>query len=102
MKLRKNLVLTGMMGVGKSTVGKSLADKLSFNFKDIDKIIEIKEGCTIDIIFKNKGENYFRSLENKITLNELKKENTVILVAVLFLNSSIRRIRDSSISFGLT
>ena len=61
--MRKNLVLTGMMGVGKSTVGKSLADKLSFKFIDIDKTIEIKEGCSIDIIFKNKGENYFRSLK---------------------------------------
>ena len=103
MKLRKNLVLTGMMGVGKSTVGKSLADKLSFQFKDIDKIIEIKEGCTIDIIFKSKGENYFRSLENKITLNELKKENTVIsLGGGAFLNNSIRRtVKNFSISFWL-
>ena len=81
-----------MMGVGKSTIGKSLADKLSFKFKDIDKIIEIKEGCTIDIIFKNKGENYFRSLEKKITLNELKKEKMVIsLGGGAFLNNSIRR-----------
>ena len=101
--MRKNLVLTGMMGVGKSTVGKSLADKLSFQFKDIDKIIEIKEGCTIDIIFKSKGENYFRSLENKITLNELKKENTVIsLGGGAFLDNSIRRsVKNSSISFWL-
>ena len=103
MKLRKNLVLTGMMGVGKSTIGKSLANKLSFKFKDIDKIIEIKEGCTIDIIFKNKGENYFRYLEKKITLNELRKENMVIsLGGGAFLNNSIRRtIKDSSISFWL-
>ena len=104
MKLRKNLVLTGMMGVGKSTVGKSLADKLSFKFKDIDKIIEIKEGCTIDIIFKNKGENYFRSLEKKITLNELKKENMVIsLGGGAFLNNSIRRaVKIHLLVFGLT
>tara|TARA_B100002019_G_scaffold232764_1_gene206657 strand:- start:84 stop:569 length:486 start_codon:yes stop_codon:yes gene_type:complete len=91
------------MGVGKSTVGKSLADKLSYKFKDIDKIIEIKEGCTIDIIFKNKGENYFRSLEKKITLDELNKEKTVIsLGGGSFLNNSIRRIvKDTSISFWL-
>ena len=103
MKLRKNLVLTGMMGVGKSTVGKSLADKLSFKFIDIDKTNEIKEGCSIDIIFKNKGENYFRSLENKITLNELKKENSVIsLGGGAFLDNSIRRaVKNSSMSFWL-
>ena len=103
MKLRKNLVLTGMMGVGKSTVGKSLADKLSFKFKDIDKIIELKEGCAIDIIFKNKGENYFRSLENRITISELKEENTVIsLGGGAFLSNSIRStVKHSSVSFWL-
>jgi len=101
--LSKNLVLTGMMGVGKSTVGKELARKLTYGFTDIDKLIEMKEGCTIDIIFKNKGENYFRSLENKITLNELKKENIVVsLGGGAFLNNSIRRaVKDLSISFWL-
>ena len=72
--MNKNLVLTGMMGVGKSTIGKSLAEKLSFNFKDIDKLIERKEGCSINQIFKNKSENYFRKLENTISIQELKKK----------------------------
>ena len=91
------------MGVGKSTIGKSLANKLSFKFKDIDKIIEKKEGCTIDAIFKNKGENFFRSLENKITLNELKDEGAVIsLGGGAFLDNSIRRaVKNNSISFWL-
>ena len=52
--MSKNLVLTGMMGVGKSTIGKSLANKLSFGFIDIDKIIEKKEGCSIDVIFNER------------------------------------------------
>ena len=43
-KLIKNLTLTGMMGVGKSTVGKNLAKKLNYKFIDVDKLIEIKEG----------------------------------------------------------
>ena len=67
-KLKKNLVLTGMMGVGKSTIGKNLANKLSYTYVDIDRIIEEKEGSTINIIFKSKGENYFRMLENKTTI----------------------------------
>ena len=71
--MKKNLVLTGMMGVGKSTVGKNLAQKLSYNFVDIDKTIETREGSTINLIFKNKSENYFRKLEQDIALTELKK-----------------------------
>ena len=49
--MKKNLVLTGMMGVGKSTVGKAVADKLSMQFIDIDKIIEKKENLSIHNIF---------------------------------------------------
>ena len=67
-----------MMGVGKSTVGKNLANKLSYSFIDVDKIIEEYEGSSIDIIFKNKGENYFRTIEYKITTNELNKKDSVI------------------------
>ena len=73
--MEKNLTLTGMMGVGKSTVGKNLANKLNYNFVDIDKLIEEKEGSSINLIFLNKGENYFRKIEIDITLNELKKKN---------------------------
>ena len=45
--MTKSLVLTGMMGVGKTTIGKSLAQSLSYNFIDIDKLIEEKEGCQL-------------------------------------------------------
>lgn len=90
--MRKNLVLTGMMGVGKSTIGKRVASKLSFNFIDIDQLIEQKEGCSINLIFKKKGENYFRKLENDITLSQLKKNKSVIaLGGGAFLNRNIRR-----------
>ena len=102
-KLRKNLTLTGMMGVGKSTIGKILAKKLNYKFVDVDKLIEDKEGSTITFIFKNKSESYFRKIENDITLNELKKNNSVISMGGgAFLSNSIRKsAKKLSTSFWL-
>jgi shikimate kinase len=101
--VRKNLTLTGMMGVGKSTIGKNLAKKLKYNFVDVDKIIEAKEGLSINLIFKNKSESYFRKIENDITLSQLKKDNSVIsLGGGAFLNKTIRRnTKKFSTSFWL-
>ena len=92
-----------MMGVGKSTIGEKLAKKLKRKFVDIDKIIEINEKKTIKEIFENKGENYFRKIEKKITLKQLKKGNLVIaLGGGAFLNTSIRKeIKNSCLSFWL-
>ena len=99
----KNLTLTGMMGVGKSTIGKNLAKKLNYKFIDVDKLIEIKEGSSINLIFKNKSENYFRKIENDITLSELKNDNSVIsLGGGAFINNTIRRsVKKLSVSFWL-
>ena len=99
----KNLTLTGMMGVGKSTIGKILAKNLNYKFIDVDKLIEKKEGSSINYIFKNKGEDYFRKIENDITLSELKKNNSVVsLGGGAFLNNNIRRnSKKFSISFWL-
>ena len=101
--MRKNLTLTGMMGVGKSTIGKILAKKLNYKFVDVDKLIEDKEGSTITFIFKNKSESYFRKIENDITLAELKKYNSVISMGGgAFLNNSIRKsTKKLSTSFWL-
>ena len=101
--MEKNLTLTGMMGVGKTTIGKRLAKKLNYAFIDIDKIIEKQEGESISSIFKNKGEDYFRKIEKKLTIIELKKNNSVIsLGGGAFLSSSIRQYsKKNSISFWL-
>ena len=92
-----------MMGVGKTTVGKRLAEKLGIRFIDIDKIIETKENKTITEIFANKGENYFRKIEKEITIDILNKKNVVIaLGGGAFINPNIRKeIRNTSISVWL-
>ena len=92
-----------MMGVGKSTVGRKLAKKLKLKFVDIDKVIETKEKSTISEIFKNKGESYFRRIEKKITLIEIKKKNLVIaLGGGAFMSGTIRdELKNFSISFWL-
>ena len=92
-----------MMGVGKSTIGKKLAEKLSYNFVDIDKLIEIREGCSINQIFKTKTEDYFRKVESIISLEILKTNSSVVsLGGGAFLNKDIRdKVKNSSISFWL-
>ena len=56
------IYLIGMMGSGKSSVGKILAKRLQFSIIDIDKEIEKDEKLSIKEIFKKKGENYFREI----------------------------------------
>ena len=72
--MKNNIVLIGFMGCGKTTVGKALAEKLSYGFLDTDQYIEEKENRAISSIFDEKGEEYFRALETK-SLEELV-ENT--------------------------
>ena len=78
MKLNKNLVLVGMMGVGKSSIGKILSKKLEFEFIDTDNKIEEMENKTIAEIFKINGEQHFRNIEEVISLKMLKLNNKVI------------------------
>ena len=61
------------------------------SFVSPDELIEKKEGCTINLIFKRKGEGYFRKLENDFSLQEFKRSNSVIsLGGGAFLNKLIR------------
>ena len=89
--MRKSLVLTGMMGVGKSTIGRLLAKRLKIKFIDVDKIIERSERKSIKKIFEDNGEKYFRKIEEKITFKIIKKKNAVIaLGGGAFINNAIR------------
>jgi shikimate kinase len=89
--VRKNLVLLGMMGVGKSTMGKIVAKKQSLGFIDTDNEIEKKWSMKIAEIFEQKGEKFFRLEEEKEVLKYLKKTNCVIsLGGGAFMNRTIR------------
>ena len=68
--MEKSLVLTGMMGVGKTTIGKLLAKKLNFYHIDSDRLIEKKYKKTIKEIFTENGEKFFRNAEEEAILNE--------------------------------
>ena len=97
MKSDKNIVLIGMMGSGKSSIGKILSKKLKLTFVDIDQKIEEFEGLQILEIFKKKGEDYFRKIEEKISLKFLSSENSVIsLGGGGFINVSIRKMCEKN------
>ena len=101
--MKKNLILLGMMAVGKTTLGKSVAKKQKLEFIDIDKNIEKKNLMTIKEIFNKKGEKFFRNEEEIEVLKSLKKSNSVIsLGGGAFLNNILREnILKSAISIWL-
>ena len=90
--MKKSLILTGMMGVGKSTIGRLLAKKLRFKFIDVDRLIERQEKRSIKKIFDVDGEEYFRKIEEKVTLKILKNKSSIIaLGGGAFINNEIRK-----------
>mgnify|MGYP003963549789 FL=1 len=103
MKSKENLVFLGMMGSGKSSIGLLVAKKLKVNFIDVDKEIEKELGISIKKIFETKGENYFRKIEEKITLRKLKFNSSVIaLGGGAFTNREIRKnVLKDHLSFWL-
>ena len=103
MKSKKNLVLLGMMGSGKSIIGKLISKKLKLKFFDIDNVIEKEAHMNIAEIFSKKGENFFRNLEEKITIKSLESSNSVIsLGGGSFINEKIRReVITNNFSFWL-
>ena len=73
-----HIVLVGLPGSGKSTVGQLLAEKLERSFLDFDREISRREGMTIAEIFAQRGEPYFRKLEHDLTA-ELKELGNMVL-----------------------
>ena len=103
-----NIFLVGPMGSGKSSLGKKLAKSLDKKFIDTDKEIEKKENKTINEIFENNGERYFREKEKEFLIKIPNSLNMVIATGggivtdqenreklkenrVIFLNASVER-----------
>lgn len=76
-KKERNIVLIGMPGCGKSTIGKILADRLNYKYIDSDSIIEEKSGKSIEELFSI-GENHFRKIECEVIKEASLEKNSVI------------------------
>lgn len=75
-----HIFLTGIMGCGKSSIGRQLASLYQRTFLDLDEHIEHVQNCTISEIFKNRGEAYFRDLETSALKQIASKKNHTKLV----------------------
>tara|TARA_B100000927_G_scaffold290515_1_gene289594 strand:+ start:958 stop:1494 length:537 start_codon:yes stop_codon:yes gene_type:complete len=100
---KKNICIMGLMGSGKTVIGKELSKYLNLKFFDTDKEIEIKTKKSISAIFEQNGEAYFRSIEEKICLKLLANYNCVIsLGGGSVINNKIRKaIKRNSYSIYL-
>jgi len=76
--MSSNIILVGLMGAGKSTIGRSLAKKLKKGFFDSDRVIEERTGVDIATIFEIEGEQGFRDRETQVIKELCEKDNIVL------------------------
>ena len=101
--LRKPIVLVGLMGAGKSTIGRRLGQSLGLPFVDSDTEIAEAAGCSISDIFEGYGEAIFRDLEQRVLLRLVSGEPCVIATGGgAFINPEIRAaIKEKAVSVWL-
>ena len=97
------IVLIGLMGAGKTTIGRRLAQRLAMNFADADQEIEQAAGKTIPEIFEDHGEDHFRDGERRVIARLLQSGQQVIATGGgAFMNAETRQnIRDHAVSVWL-
>ena len=78
MHKQNNIFLIGLMGTGKTTVGRQLSRKLKMDFYDSDRVIEERTGADIPLIFEKEGEAGFRKRETDV-IDELTQKKNIIL-----------------------
>ena len=74
----KNIILTGFMGVGKTSVGTGLAKDVGYQFVDTDMLIEADQKMSVTEIFATKGEPFFRQVESRVIGEVLQRESQVV------------------------
>ena len=74
----RSLYLVGMMGSGKTSTGRPLAEQLGYGFVDADAVIEQAAGCSIPEIFERDGEAGFRALESQV-LNAISQRHSLVV-----------------------
>lgn len=77
----RHVVLVGLMGVGKSTVGRRLAKELQRPFADVDEQVELRAGRTVPSIFRDDGEERFRVLEAEVLADLLDRPSPLVVAA---------------------
>jgi len=102
--MKTNIALIGFMGVGKTAVGKVLAEKLGRSFVELDSLIEQKAGKSIPDIFQQDGETVFRELEIEVTKEVSKGRNLVIACGggIVLNKINIDRLKQQSMLVYLT
>jgi len=100
---KKNICIMGLMGSGKTIIGKDLSKYLNLNFYDTDKEIELMTKKKINEIFEEEGESYFRDIEEKVCIEILTNDNCVIsLGGGSIISKKIRKtIKNNSYSIYL-
>jgi shikimate kinase len=103
LQLTKPIVLVGLMGAGKSTIGRRLASSLNLPFVDSDQEIVEAAGCSISDIFESYGETIFRDLEQRVLTRLVGCSPCVIATGGgAFINPTVRDIiKEKSISIWL-
>lgn len=77
--IREHVVLVGLMGTGKTTVGKRVAREIGLDFHDSDAEIEAREHATVREVFESRGEDTFRALETEVLDRLLSSDAPIVL-----------------------
>ena len=98
-----NIVLTGFMASGKSTVARQISEFSDYEFIDTDEMIVSREGRSINDIFASDGEEYFRRVEHEIICETAKMDNKVISTGggVVLNSKNIEELQKNGIVFNL-